>query len=199
MKILMKLILAASVMPVFANVQVNAWHCHNPHHNNCVHHVHNCANHNHNFQTNHCHNHDWASRPSVNFGFSINTPVYKPVYEPAVVVERAYVRPVARPVTKVVTTYTKPVCEVRTYSSPVASYCTTTYTKPASSYTTTYSSYGYPYGVCETVYSSPAVYKTVEVVQPVTATYETIEYRSYQHPVSAALNFVGALVDAFAR
>lgn len=171
MKLLIKVAIMASLMPVFGDLSASV-NCHNRHHSHCAH-----SNCHHN-----CHGHYFQSKPRFDLSFSINTPIYEPRF-----VERSYYRPVSRPVTSVVTTYVpRPVREVRTYSRPAYE-------------ARTYSSYGYPYGVCETrtVYSNPvSVYETVSIESPVVV-YETIE-RHGQHPVSAAFNFASAMIDAFA-
>jgi hypothetical protein len=170
MKLLAKVAIIISVMPVFGNLSASIEHCsnRNHNHNHCVNKNcgQQCKNHCH---SNSCHVHHHCHRPRVGFSLNIGTPIYEP---PVRVVERSYYRPE----TRVVKTYSRPVCE-----------------------STTYRTYGRPYSVCETktVYSSPvAVYETVEV-EPVTTVYETVEYRR-QHPISAALNFAGAMIDAFA-
>jgi len=129
--------------------------------------------HNHNHSAN-CHHHydnghchNHYHEHRPHAGFSLN--LFAPV-EPVRFVERTY----CAPATRVVKTYSRPAYE-----------------------TTTYKTYGSPYGVTQTqtVYTAP-VYETVTVASPVV--YETVEYRA-QHPVSAAFNFAGAMIDAFAN
>lgn len=105
MKLLKKIAIILSVIPVFGSLYASKV-CNNPNHNHK--HSTNCSKH---YNSNHTHHH-CSSRPKVDFSLNIGAPVYK---SPVRVVERTYVP--ARPATRVVKAYSAPTYETTTYSS----------------------------------------------------------------------------------
>ncbi|KKP29800.1 MAG: hypothetical protein UR12_C0002G0009 [candidate division TM6 bacterium GW2011_GWF2_30_66] len=105
MKLLKKIAIILSVIPVFGSLYASTV-CNNPNHNHK--HSANCSKH---YNNNHTHHH-CSSRPKVDFSLNIGAPVYK---SPVRVVEKTYA-PV-RPANRIVKTYSTPIYETTTYSS----------------------------------------------------------------------------------